>query len=278
MALIKPEIYSSLVREKVSGKVKILQLAKELENIDEFREVGETINFPVWKYIGDAETLASKGTITPVELQQEDSQAVVTHVAKGVTVYDRENLTALGDQIEEGADQLATSIARKLDTDLITEVNDNVVMLSPTAGATAITEDELFDALGLFGDMNDTELFQGIVVNSKLMKSFYGMPSFVSTTSTMSAQGNGIPSNGLFGYFRGIPVYVADHGTYDSTASECITYILQVGALGYKRKRDIFIEEQRVAGQKKTDIFADMLYAVKLLDPSKLVVARKTVA
>ena len=276
MALIKPEVYSSLVREKVAGKVKILQLAKELENIDEFREVGETINFPVWKYVGDAETLASKGTITPSELAQEDSQATVTHVAKGISVYDRENLTAIGNQLDEGAEQLAIAIARKFDTDLITEMNGEAVLKSATVGATVVTEDELFDALGLFGDEQDTEEFSGIVINSRLMKSFYSMPSFVSATNTMSVDGNGIPRNGLFGYFRGIPVYVSDKGTYD--VNECVTYVLKNGAIGYKTKRNILVEEERVASKKMTNIFADMLYAVKLLDPSGLVIVRKTIA
>ncbi|MDW7662711.1 MAG: hypothetical protein SCL54_14985 [Bacillota bacterium] len=276
MALVKPEVYSSLVREKVAGKVKILQLAKELENIDEFREVGETINFPVWSYIGDATTLELKGTITPSELVQLDSQAVVTHVAKGVTIYDRENLTAIGNQLDEGADQLAVAIARKLDTDLIAEMTAEAVLKLPVVGATAVTEDELFDALGLFGDEQDTELFSGIVINSKLMKSFYAMPSFVSATNTMSVDGNGIPRNGLFGYFRGISVFVSDKGTYDTL--ECVTYIIKNGAIGYKSKRNILIEEERVASQKRTDIFADMLYAVKLLDPSGLVIVRKTIA
>lgn len=276
MALIKAEVYSNLIREKVTGKVKILQLAKELENIDEFREVGETINFPVWKYIGDAETLASKGTITPTELAQEDSQATVTHVAKGISVYDRENLTAIGDQIDEGADQLALAIARKMDADLIAELNTEAILKKAVAGASAVTEDELFDALGLFGDEQDTEEFSGIVINSRLMKSFYSMPSFVSETNTMSVDANGIPRNGLFGYFRGIKVYVSDKGTYDTL--ECVTYVLKNGCLGYKTKRNILVEEERVASKKLTNLFADMLYAVKVLDPSGLVIVRKTIA
>ncbi len=278
MSLIKTEVYADLVSAKVAGKVKILQLAKELENIDEFREVGETINFPVWSYIGDAETLASKGTITPVELAQTESQATVTHVAKGVKIYDRENKTAIGNQLDEGVNQLATAIARKLDTDLLTELNDNVVLKSATAAESAITQDELITALGKFGDEQDRDEFQGggIVINSLLMASFYGMDAFVDSTKTMVTDGNGIPRNGLFGYFLGIPVYVSDKGTYDTT--ECVTYILKNGAIGYKKKKDMQIEEERVASEKRTDIYADMMYAVKLLDDSGAVIVRKTIA
>lgn len=278
MALIKPEVYAGLVREKIAGKVKILQLAKELENLDEFKEVGETVVFPKWKYIGDATELALKGKITPVELEQTSTTATVTHVAKGVKIYDRENKTAIGNQIEEGADQLAIAIARKLDTDLLAELNANVILKYATAADKAITEDELIAALGLFGDDQDRENFSegGIVINSLLMPSFYKMDSFVSTQNTLSADGNGIIRNGLFGYFLGIPVYVADKGTLDGT--ECVTYILQNGALGYKTKKNIDIEEQRIADEKATGIYADMMYAVKLLDDSKAIIVRKTIA
>ena len=277
MALIKPTVYSDLVREKVTGKVKILQLARELENLDEFKEVGETVTFPKWKYIGDAAELALKGKITPVEMEQTSTTATVTHIAKGVKVFDRENKTAIGDQLEEGADQLATSIARKLDTDLLAELNTNVLLKSPTVADKAITEDELIAALGLFGDDQDRENFSegGIVINSLLMAGFYKMASFVSTQNTLSADGNGIIKNGLFGYFLGIPVYVADKGTLDGL--ECVTYILQNNAIGYKTKKNIDIEEQRVADEKATGIFADMMYAVKLLDDSKAVIVRKTI-
>lgn len=222
MALIKPNVYADLVREKVTGKVKILQLAKELENLDEFKEVGETVVFPKWKYIGDAAELALKGKITPVEMEQTSTTATVTHIAKGVKVFDRENKTAIGDQLEEGAEQLSTAIARKLDADLLAELNTNVLLKSATVADKAITEDELITALGLFGDDQDRENFSegGIVINSLLMPSFYKMNAFVSTQNTLSADGNGIIRNGLFGYFLGIPVYVSDKGTLNGL--ECV--------------------------------------------------------
>jgi len=271
MALIKKEVYSQLIREKIQQRVKILQLAKELENLDEFKEVGETVIFPKWKYIGDASELPLKGKITPVELDQTFDTAEVTHIAKGVKIYDRENKTAIGNQIEEGAEQLAIAIARKLDEDLINELNASAVLKFPVANEKSITADELF------GDDQDRDNFSegGIVINSLLMKDFYKMDEFVSTQNTLTTDNNGILRNGMFGYFLGIPVYVADKGTFID--GECVTYILQNGALGYKTKKNIDIEEQRIADEKATAIYADMMYAVKLIDDSKAIVLRKTI-
>lgn len=277
MALINPTVYGELIREKVQGKVKLLQLAKPLSNLEEFREVGESISFPVWALTSPAEEIALRGTISTEELQQTESTATIQHIGKGISVFDRLNLTALGDAIEEGSSQIAQSLSRKMDAMIATEINDNVVLKSATAGASVITEDEMFDAFALFGDLQERDTFSGIVINSKLMKSFYGMESFTSTGSTLSADGNGIPTNGIFGFFTGVPIYISDKETWDSTASEAITYILKKDAVGYKMKRNILVEEDRVASQKKTDLFGDTLLAVKLLDPSGVVVARKTI-
>jgi hypothetical protein len=280
MALITPEVYGQLITEHIAGKVKILQLAKELQELDEFKEVGETVHFPVWKYSGDATTLASKGTITATELEQVESTATVTHIGKGIAVYDRSNLTALGDQLDEGAKQIGTAMARKLDADLLAEINENAVLKFPL-NDTDFTEPKLIEALGLFGDEVDREDFAGIVVNSRLIPKFLStsvFASFTSTTNTMHREDNGLATNGILGYWTGIPVYVSDKGTYDSGLSECITYVIKKDAIGYKKKRGMLIEESRVASQKKTDLFADMLYAVKLLDVSGIIVVRKTVA
>lgn len=130
----------------------------------------------------------------------------------------------------------------------------------------------------LFGDEIDTEEFNGIVINSRLVGSMYAMPEFVNTGLTYTKEGNGIVKNGCIGLWRGIPVYVADHGTYDTTKKECITYIIKNGALGYKMKRDLNIELDRQAKSKATDVVTDMIYATKLLKDDGLVVIRKTIA
>lgn len=58
--------------------------------------------------------------------------------------------------------------------------------------------------------------------------------------------GNGLVRNGLLGFFRGIPVYVSDKGTYNGTSNECITFIIKKNALGYKMKKNIDIELEKL--------------------------------
>lgn len=277
MALIKPEIFADVVREKINGKVRVLNLATELDNIGEYSVEGETVHFPKWAYVGDATEIAKGDTIATTELDQVDSTATIKQVAKGVTVFDRDVYTVKGGQkmVNEASDQIATAIARKLDSDLITEMKDNAVLtFSALTDAKALTQDELLNALNLFGEDQDRESFSGIVINSVLINSFYQMPLFVDVTKTTSSNGNGIITGGLLGYFTGVPVWVSDKGTLNGL--NATTFIIKKGALGYKLKaKGVNVEEDRVASKKKTDIFGDSMYAVKLTDESGVVVVEK---
>lgn len=277
MALIKPEVYAPLVREKFEGKIKIGKMAVDLGFLKN-TTVGETVTFPKWKLLSDAEDVVKGTAIGTESLDQDSSTATIKMVApKGTIIYDMDNLTMLGNAVNEAADQHGKLIARKLDEDLIAEALTSPLK-SATASANAITGAEVMTALTLYGDERDVEDFAGIVINSLLLPSFIAMDEFTSVEKTYNANGNGIVSGGLVGYFLGIPVVMTDKGTYDATAQECITFIIKKNALGYMTKRDINTEEKREAEYKRTVLFSDMIYAVKLLADDGVVVVRKTIA
>ena len=277
MSLIKPNVYAELVREKFVGRVKVLQLASDLGNIPEFASHGETIVFPKWALISDASEMSKGTALVPEELQQTQATATVKQVGKAIRVFDSENLTAIGNQLDEGARQTSIVMARKIDTDLIAEMMTSDLK-SATANAKAITATELDNALQLYGDERDVDDFAGIIVNSLLIPSFMGMKEFVDAMNTTVTTGNGLVRNGLLGFFRGIPVHVSDKGTYNATSNECITFIIKKNALGYKMKKNIDIELEREAKLKATDIVADMMYAVKLVADDGVVIVKKTIA
>jgi hypothetical protein len=277
MALIKPVVYSQLLREKFDGKVRVARLARELSDIDGFRQVGEKIVFPKFKTITAAEKLTKGNSFTPVELDQDSSEATIVMLGKSVDVYDIEDMTALGEQVDEAAEQISTVVARGFDDDLIAEAKTSVLK-SATAGASAITGAEVNAGFQLFGDEQDYNTFAGIVINSLLVPSFLAMPEFVDATKTYAMLGNGVMVDGMIGSFRQVPVYVSDKGTYDSVASECVSLIIKKGALGYKTKRVFKSEEQRDINKQMTTINGNLVYAVKLLADDGVVVVRKTIA
>jgi len=276
MALIIPSVYADLVREKIVGKVKVANFAVDLGFLTN-STVGETVTFPKWKLLGDAEDVVKGVAVGTESLAQESTTATIKMVApKGVTVFDMDNITALGNAIDEAASQQAVQIARKIDLDLITEALTSPLK-SATASGVLITAAELNAALMLYGDEQDVEEFEGIVVNSLLLPSFVAMPEFTSIEKTYQGATNGVVTGGVIGYFRGYKVCMANHGTYDSAKAECITLIIKKKSLGIMNKRDIKVEEDRKPALFCSDIFSNKVYAVHLTAEDGVVVVRKTI-
>ena len=274
--VIVPEVYAELVREKIAGKVKVAQCAENLGSIVD-KEVGETITFPVWKYIGDAEDIQPGTAMSTVEMEQTNTTAEIKMIAaKGIKVYDYDNMTALGRALEEGASQQAEAIARKLDTDLIANALTSPFKKQITAKG-VITEDELLDCLALYGDDRDTADFHAIVAHSAFAKSFYKMDGFVKKDITYVADGNGIVVNGVIGSYMGIPVVLSDR-LYDGTNSEGFLLFIKKGSLGYMPKENPFVETEREASKRCTNVYTSQVYATKLTDEAGIVVAKTVVA
>jgi hypothetical protein len=104
------------------------------------------------------------------------------------------------------------------------------------------------------------------------------MAEFVDLTKSTTTVGNGIVRRGLVGFYNGIPVYLSNKNTYDTTLSETITYIIKVGALAYMEKRAIMVEEDRRPKAGGSDIVANLIYATKLVKDDGVAILRKTIA
>ncbi|MGU9539171.1 hypothetical protein ACQX0N_09345 [Clostridium tepidum] len=269
--LIIPSVYGTMAREKMKGRIKVAQLATPLD-LPDFKQVGETVIFPKFKRVSDAEDVKKGTGITVEELGQDSSTAKVMHKGKAIRVYDYTDKTAMGNFIEEANTQHAQLFARVLDKELIKEA-----LKTPLKTAVAvdkkITAVELNSALGMFGDEQDTEDMAGIIIHSLLISSMLNMAEFVDA-KTYNMDANGIQRNGLLGYFRGIPVFVSDTAIDNN---ECATLIIKKNSLSYMLKKDFDIEEEREAKLKATDLVADMMFAVKQTDDEGIVVLRKTI-
>jgi hypothetical protein len=276
MALIIPEVYSNLVREKFLGRVKVMNLAQNVGILKNTTQ-GDTITFPKWKTLTDV-NLVVKGTQSAIDsLDQDSSTATIKMYDKIVRIFDIDDMSVLGSSIQESASQMAVVFGRHIDDDLIAEAKLGAYK-SAVAGATAITATELNTAFGYFADEVDIEDFAGIVVNSLLLPAFYAMPEFVDATKTYNTMGNGLVRNGLVGFFRGVAIFVSNKGTYDSTLNECVSFIIKKGSLGYMEKTNINIVEEREEKLHCSDVVGTYTYAVKILDESGIVQIRKTVA
>lgn len=278
MAIIIPEIYSTMLTEKVAGMIRISNYAVDLGEVGAFAQEGDSITFPQFSALGDAELLARGVAITTEELKQTSTKKDVKHYAKGVSILDVDALEGKGNFLENSLMQQARIFAKARDNECVTDIDANAILKSPTVGATAITETELHSALGLWGDDQDDSSFDGIIINSRLLSSFYAMEGFVNSSKTYVTDGNGKIANGVVGHFRNIPVVLSDVNTYDTVTNECKSYILKKGALGRKEKRGINIELNRVASKKLTEVFADEMFVIGLIQKDGVCIVRKTIA
>lgn len=279
MGIIIPEVYTQMLNEKIAGKVKISNYAVEIGTLGDFANEGDSITFPQFSALSEAELLARGSEISTEELKQTESKKEVKHYAKGVSILDIDALEGKGNFLENAINQQAEIFARARDKECVEDIDTNAILKSATVGASAITEEELINALNRWGDDQDDSAFDAIVINSKLLPSFYKMDGFVNSTKTYVQDGNGTIVNGVVGYYRTIPVVLSNVGTFDSTANECKTYILKKGALGKKdKKQGVEIELDRVAKYKRTDVLADELFVIGLIQKDGACIVRKTIA
>ncbi|WP_415296292.1 hypothetical protein [Clostridium perfringens] len=275
-SLIKPEIYAKIVEEKMKGKMILTNWADQVGILT--GSVGESVIFPKWNTIGKATELVKGKDIPLEELTQDDSckATIKQFCAPGVLIYDIDNVTALGDSVDEGARQQAVALARAKDSCLMDECLTSKLKVK-TASKTEITSEELNRGLQLYADEQNIDDFHGILVNSLVANSFYKMPEFVKADYTFNGiNGNGVVHNNIIGYFRGIPVTMSDSNTYRD--GECVTLIVKKHSLGKMPKRGVLCEAQRLAGKKATAVYSDEIGALKLINDEGVVVLRNTIA
>ena len=269
--VIVPEVYASLVREKIAGKCKVAQFLVNLGDLH--GKVGETLTMPKWAYIGDAKDWDINTPMDVTQMKQTSTQATIKAIqAPAVKVADYDNEVELGNAIEEASSQQALGVARKYDTDAIACALESPLKYK-LATKNTVTQDELIAILGLYGDDRDSADFDAIVVHSSFAPSFYKMDMFVKRDLTMTTDGNGVAVNGCIGYFLNIPVVLSDR-LYDATNQEGFILVMKKNAISIIPKENPFAEAERNAGLRQTTIYLSQFYAMSLTDDEAIVFAK----
>lgn len=279
MTLIVPEIYEALVRERYKGKSVMRQLSEDLGMLQN-TTVGGTVVFPQWSKLSAAEDMTAftseADRLEAQKLAMTSTNAPVKQYGKAIYVRDLEDMTALGEQVNEAAFQTGHVIARAVDKDLFDSALENINAVIKTTGG-KITDAQLMEALNEFGDEQDVESIAGIVANSALIPSFVESPLFIDATMTTAAGfiGNGIVTNGLLGFYRGIPIYLSNKET-ERTPGTYQTLIIKKGALGYMEKRAIDVEEDRQAMSGGSNIVSNLVFANHIVRNTDVVTIETT--
>lgn len=270
--LINPQVMSDMISAKVEKKIVVAPFAK-IDTTLEGRP-GDTITVPQYAYIGDAVDIAEGITAETVKLTTTTTTAKVKKAMKAVELTDEAVLSGYGDPVAETNNQLAKSIASKVDNDAMDALQK--AQLVAGDGTKEISYMGVVDAIDLFEEEVNSE--KVIFVHPKqvtqlrkdadfIARDKYGNQVMVDGEIGMVANCRVVPSKKvpLEGDYYKNPIVKLQNDAETEDDAAAITIYL---------KRDTNVETDRVSLARKTDISADKHYTVVLSNSSKVVVAK----
>lgn len=257
--VIVPEVFGDIVTAKFKGKLVIANFA--LTDTSLVGNPGDTVHFPKWNAIGDAEDLTEDVAMEPEVLTSSDAEATVKEVGKAVTISDQALLSSIGDPLDEAGAQVGKVVARKIDADLVSEGITNC----PSGRIILAADTQAFhlkvaDAKGLWGD--EAEEITVLLVHSKMYTSLLKNEAFISADKYPA----GVLITGAIGTLYGVPVMITDRVPYDNTTGVAKSIMLQKNALGYITKRAPIVETGRDILKRNNLVTTNVHYAVKLVN------------
>lgn len=272
--LIDAEVMADAISGKVASKVRVTPFAK-IDTSLEGKNAGDTITVPQFSYIGDAEDIAEGVECGTVVLTATTTNAKVKKAMKAVELTDEAVLSGYGDPVGETNNQLAKSIAAKVDSDAMDALQ--TAQLKYDGSGAAISYSGIVDAVDIFEEeVNSAKvIFVHPKQVSKLRKDteFLAADKLAESVRVTGAIGKicncevvpskKVPENETgTGYVCPIVKLNEDAETEDETA-----------ALTVYMKRNVNLETERFTLARKTAISVDEIYTVALSDASKVVLA-----
>ncbi|MCB6660241.1 N4-gp56 family major capsid protein [Eubacterium callanderi] len=274
--LINPEVMADMISAKVEKKLVVAPFAKvdtTLQGIP-----GDTITIPQYAYIGDAEDIAEGVACGTVKPATSTTQAKVKKAMKAVELTDEAVLSGYGDPVGETNNQLALSIASKVDNDAMDSLQTAQLIFDGSAKTIAYAG--IVDAIDLFEEEVNTE--KVIFVHPKQVTQLRKDSDFISADkyagNVIMTGEIGMIANARVVASKKVPVVkVSEVDCY-----ACPIVKLQndaeteedAAALTVYLKRNTNVETERQTLSRKTDISVDKHYTVGLSNQSKVVLAK----
>jgi N4-gp56 family major capsid protein len=284
--LIVPEVWGDAVMERVVGNTVLLPLVDVDDTL--VGQPGDTVHFPKFAYIGDADDLVEGVAMTPVKLSMTDSYAVVKEAGKAIELTDSAIVNALGRPNDQARNQLALSISRKLDADIRSaaeyeHTNTGASDPEATTAPLKISHAGPFSwaayvkGVALLGDEYDPAELGGIIVHSSQHVDLLNDEKFISSDSMGP---NSVITRGMVGAIGTVSVFVSDRATAVVDADGATAgnqagrraLIVRQGALALKYKRRPIVESDRDILTRTNLITTNVHYAVKRVDDRGVVV------
>ena len=271
--LVDPEVMAPMISAKLEKAIVATPFAKIDTTLE--GQPGSTITVPKYGYIGDAEEVAEGVEQGDATLTATTEQYTVKKIVKDVTLTDEAVLSGYGNPVGEANNQLAKSLASKVDNDVMDALKG---AQKTKTFESAISYDNVVDSIDLFEEEENVDKVMFIhphqvselrkdddfISNDKynnnvIMKGEIGM---IANTRIVPSK-KAINEEGTQ-YLNPIVELKAESQTGDDELSAVTIYM----------KRGVNVETDRIVKGKKTLISADEHFVAALTDESKVVVAK----
>ena len=273
--LINPEVMSEMISAKVEKRVSVMPFAKVDTTLQ--GQAGNSINIPVFLYIGDANDVEEGASIGATELKTTHKQFTIKKVAKGVDLTDEAILSGYGDPVGEANRQLAMAVSQKIDQDAIDALYG--ASLQYDGIANKISYAGIVDAIDTFEEEFNTEKI--IFVHPKQVSQLRKDADFLSADKYLN--GNYTAVNGEIGKIANARVVVSKRVKEDISHTGYVNPIVKINfdteteqdtsALTIFLKKGVAVETDRDIDKQINMIRASENYVVALTDDSKVVLA-----
>lgn len=270
--LIDPEVMAPMISAKIPAKIVATPFAKIDRTL--VGRPGSTITVPKYSYIGDAEALAEGATANKTKLETTSAEYAIQKAVKQVELTDEAVLSGYGNPVGEANNQLAMSIASKVDNDVIDELQGATNVYTATGN---ISYDEIVNAIDKMGE--ETNVEKVMFIHPEQVSTLRKDDDFISADK----YNNQVIMRGEIGIVANTRIVPSKKVLVGSTY-ECPIVELrpqdetgdETAAVTIYLKRDVNLETQRNLSNYTTLIGADEHYVAALTDDSKVVVAKFT--
>ena len=151
--LINPQVMADMISAKIANKIVVAPFAKVDTTLQGV--AGNTITVPQYAYIGDAADVAEGVACGTVALTTTSTTVKVKKAMKAVELTDEAVLSGYGDPVAETNNQLAKSIASKVDEDAMSALQNAVFVFDGSSNL--ISYNQIVDAIDLFDEEVNSE-------------------------------------------------------------------------------------------------------------------------
>lgn len=278
--LINPEVMADMVSAKIPQKIIVAPFAKvdtTLQGVP-----GDTITVPSYSYIGDAKDIAEGAAVSIEKMQTSTKQTTIKKAMKGVGLTDEAVLSGYGNPVGEANNQIALSIASKLDNDCMAALLG--AKISHDGSAAPIGYMGIVDAIDKFSEEVNTQ--KVMFVHPAQVTTLRKDPDFLSADkyqTGLAVSGEiGMIANTRIVPSKKVPVVKAGPTGSPVDCYACPIVKMEQDAetedeqvaLTIYLKRETNVETERIPKTRTTEITADKFYAVALTNEAKVVLAK----